>query len=46
MPVPLHAAAARRSAILSLIIVKSSVCVEGLATKPYRRLAMTTAVDK
>jgi hypothetical protein len=35
-----------RRLIISSVIVRSSVSVEGLATKPYRRSAMTTAMDK
>src|ERR1700736_2188559 len=35
-----------RRLIISSLIVGSSVSVEGLATKPYRRSAMTTAMDK
>src|ERR1700730_14634824 len=35
-----------RRLIISSVIVGSSVSVEGLATKPYRRSAMTTAMDK
>src|ERR1700731_4887757 len=35
-----------RRLIISSVIVGSSVSVEGLGTKPYRRSAMTTAMDK
>src|SRR2546426_4553437 len=42
----LFSSSVRRLIIISSVIVRSSVSVEGLATNPYRRSAMTTAVDK